>query len=496
MRTWLRNLRKAFRAARPRRPAGRRHRPALEALDDRRLLTGGFVQTNLVADTAGVAAHTDTNLVNAWGIAFGPGGPFWIANNGTGTSTLYDGTGATAGAPVGIPPLAATPTATAAPTGTVFNGNANEFLVNGPGTAAFFLFATEDGTISAWDGGASAVLKVDNAAGSDVYKGLALANQGGSDFLYATDFRHGVVDVFNSSFQAPGPGGPPSTFTDPALTAMGFAPFGIQNIGGNLFVTFAKQDAAKHDDVAGPGNGFIDVFTPNGTMVQRLVSNGALNSPWGLAVAPAGFGSFGGDLLVGNFGDGGINAFNPSTGASLGPLTDTSGTPIKIDGLWGLAFGGGGLAGSPDTLFFTAGPAGETHGLFGSLQAVTNNPPPPPPPPPAAALTDVSAVVSVTLVKSKHHHNPNQLQETVRNNSGSVITGPLFVILDGLPKKVRLRDASGSAQAHGKPGDPFETINLSAFEPGQTVNLSLAFRNPGGKHIHFSTIVLAGPGTV
>ena len=487
MRTWLENLRKVFGAARPRRPAGRRHRPALEALEDRCLLTGGFVQTNLVADQAGVAAHTDPNLVNAWGISFGPGGPFWISDNNSGMTTLYDSTGATQGGPFKIPPPTATPTATAAPTGTVFNGNGSEF------GGAPFLFSTEDGTISAWNGAASAVLKVDNSASGTVYKGLALASDGGSDFLYAADFNHGVVDVFNSSFQAPGASGPPSTFTDPTLTGQGFAPFGIQNIGGNLFVTFAKQDAAKHDDLPGSGNGFIDVFAPDGTRLKQLVSHGPLNSPWGLALAPAGFGSFGGDLLVGNFRDGGINAFNPSTGASLGPLTDTNGNAIHIDGLWALAFGGGGLAGSPNTLFFTAGPAMESHGLFGSLQFVPGTSPGPTP---TSGLTDVSAMVSVTPVKSKHHHNPNQMQVMVQNNSGSVITGPLFVILDGLPKKVRLRNPSGSAQAHGKPGDPFVTINLSAFEPGQAVSLSLAFRNPGNKHIHFSTIVLAGTGTV
>jgi uncharacterized protein (TIGR03118 family) len=475
-----------FRAARPPRPATRR-RPTVEPLEDRCLPATGFLQSNLVADTAGVAAHTDANLVNAWGISFLPGGPFWIADNGTGVSTLYDSTGATAGAPVTIPPPAGS-TATAAPTGTVANGNPNEFLVNGPGTAALFLFDTEDGTISAWDGGASAVRKVDHSADGTVYKGLALASQGGSDFLYATDFNHGQVDVFNSSFQAAG------TFTDAALTARGFAPFGIQNLGGNLFVTFAKQDAAKQNDVGGAGNGFIDVFAPDGTMMRRLVSNGPLDSPWGLALAPAGFGPFGGDLLVGNFRDGTINAFDPATGRSLGPLADLNGNPIQIPGLWTLAFGGGGLAGSPDTLFFTAGPGDEQHGLFGSLQAVTTNPPGPGPAG-SSGLMDVSALVSVTPVKSSRH-NPRRVQVTVKNDSGSAIQGPLFVVLDGLPKKVWLRNASGSAQAHGQPGDPFVTLNLSTFEPGQSVGLTLMFSNPKNRPVHFSTVVLAGTGTV
>ena len=487
MRTWLKSVRNVFRVARPRRPAGRR-RPALEPLEDRCLLATGFVQTNLVADTAGVAAHMDPNLINAWGIAFGPGGPFWIADNGTGVSTLYDSTGASAGPPVTVPPpTGGTPPS--APTGTVFNGNANEFLVGGPGTASIVLFATEDGTISGWDGAtASATLKVNNSATGTVYKGLALASQGTSDFLYATDFNHGDVAVFNSSFQ------PAGTFTDPALTAQGFAPFGIQNIGGNLFVTFAKQDATKQNDVGGPGNGFIDVFKPDGTMLKRLVSNGPLDSPWGLALAPAGLGSFAGDLLVGNFKNGAINAFDPNTGASLGPLKDTAGNALVIDGLWSLAFGGGGSAGSPDTLFFTAGPGGEHHGLFGSLQAVTTTPPGGPG---ATGLTDVSAVVSVTPVKARHHHpNPRQEEVTLKNNSGSAIQGPLVVILDGLPKKVRLKNAAGTAKAHGKPGDPFATVNVSTFAAGQTLSLTLLFSNPRNVPVHFRTVVLAGTGTV
>ena len=480
--TWLKSLR---RVARPSRPARmpRRHRPALEPLESRCLLTTVFVQTNLVADTSGVAAHMDSNLVNAWGISFGPSGPFWIADNGKGVSTLYDGSGATAGAPVPVPPPTGS-SAVSTPTGTVFNGNSSEFLVGGPGTSAFFLFATEDGTISGWDGGASAVLKVDNSASGTVYKGLALATQGTSDFLYATDFNHGQVDVFNSSFQ------PAGTFTDSTLTNQGFAPFGIQNIGGNLFVTFAKQDAAKHDDVAAPGNGFIDVFKPDGTMIKRLVSNGPLDSPWGLALAPASFGPFAGDLLVGNFGDGGINAFNPNTGASLGPLTDPSGHPIHIDGLWGLAVGNGAGAGDPNTLYFTAGPAHESHGLFGSLQALTTLPGGPP-----AGLLDVSALVSVTPVKSRHH-NPRQEQVTVKNNAGTALPGPLFIILDGLPKKVRLRNASGFTTAHATRGDPFVRLNLAELAAGQSVSLTLLFSNPNNKALHFRTEVLAGTGTV
>jgi uncharacterized protein (TIGR03118 family) len=340
-----------------------------------------FVQTNLVSDGAVPAASTDPNLVNPWGLVASPTSPWWVNDNGSGFSTLYTGTGTKLGLEVTIPPPAGSPAeTTAAPTGIVFNGNTSEFLVNGPGTAAHFIFATEDGTISAWNGGTSAVLKVDNSAvpspGSGaVYKGLALANSGGADFLFASNFRAGTVDVFDSSFHqvtlASG------AFTDPRLPK-GYAPFGIESItppGSSqslLFVTYAKQNAAKHDDVAGMGHGFVDVFDTSGHLLQRVASRGTLNSPWGLAVAPSNFGKFSGDLLVGNFGDGRINAFKFPQGrshrfASAGQLAGMNGKPVKIDGLWGLAFGNGAGAGPTNTLFFTAGVNHEANGLFGTL---------------------------------------------------------------------------------------------------------------------------------
>jgi len=206
-----------------------------------------------------------------------------------------------------------------------------------------------------------------------VYKGLALDSSHGSDFLYATNFRSGNVDVFDSTFK------PAGSFTDSSLTAQGFAPFGIQKIGDNLFVTFAKQDTAKHDDVAGPGNGFIDEFSPTGTMLRRFASNGSLNSPWGLAVAPAGFGPFGGDLLVGNFGDSHVSVYDIKTGAFLGQLSDALGQPFTLNGgvggsdtkgLWGITFGNGGNGGDPNTLFFAAGINDEADGLFGEVRVV------------------------------------------------------------------------------------------------------------------------------
>src|SRR5438094_2705672 len=319
-----------------------------------------YVQTNLVSDIPGLAANTDPNLVNPWGIAFGPTSPFWISDNHTGLSTVYRGSGEIVPLVVTIPPPGGSPAGTqASPTGAVFNGSAD---FNGD----LFLFATEDGTIAGWNGGTSAIREVDNSGASAVYKGIAIAG----DLLYATNFSAGTIDVFNSSF---GLTTVPGGFVDPTLPA-GFAPFNIENIGGQLFVTYAKQDADKHDDVAGPGNGFVDVFNTDGVLQKRLVSQGVLNSPWGMAVAPAGFGPFGGDLLIGNFGDGTINAFNPSTGNLLGTLEDSNGQPIVNQGLWGLQFGNNNATFDPHALYFTAGiPGGgsvEDHGLFGKLQPV------------------------------------------------------------------------------------------------------------------------------
>jgi uncharacterized protein (TIGR03118 family) len=319
-----------------------------------------YFQTNLTSDLPGVAQNHDPNLVNPWGIAFAPNTPFWISDNGSGLSTLYNGAGQAIPLVVTIPPPAggtspAAPTGVVANTGTGFGGS-------------HFIFATEDGTISAWTGGTSATLEVDNSASGAVYKGLTLGNNGGSELLYAANFNSGNVDVFNSSFaQVTVPGG----FSDPGIPA-GYAPFDIQNIGGMLYVTYALQDSQKHDDVAGPGHGFVDVFNTAGMLQGRLISQGALNSPWGLALAPSTFGPFGGDLLVGNFGDGEIDAYDPTTGAFLGVLTDSMGNPLIDQGLWGLAFGNGSNGFSTNSLYFTAGIPGpgnvEDHGLFGVIQ--------------------------------------------------------------------------------------------------------------------------------
>jgi uncharacterized protein (TIGR03118 family) len=273
-----------------------------------------------------------------------------------------------------IPPPSSTPGATAAPTGNVFNSTSDFVVTEGSKSGpSLFLFATEDGTISGWNPSVDAthaILAVDNAnvTSGPVYKGLALGHNGSGNFLFAANFRFGTVDVFNATFAKV------SSFTDKALASdcplpnQCFAPFGIQNLGGNLFVTFALQNAAHHDDVAGQGNGFVDVFDTSGNLLRRFASHGSLNSPWGLALAPAKFGTFSHDILVGNFGDGRINAFDPASGTFMGQLQDQNGHPITINGLWGIAFGNGGLAGDSITLFFASGLNDEADGLFGSIE--------------------------------------------------------------------------------------------------------------------------------
>src|SRR6516225_9874167 len=335
-----------------------------------------YRQINLVSDQAGKANLRDPDLVNAWGLAASPGtnaspgSPLWVADNGTDKATLYVGTGPASVAKV---PLVVSVTG-AAPTGQVFNADPNAFVVSdsqGNSGPALFIFDTENGTIDGWAPNVnpngtnpSTVTEVarDNGANA-VYKGLAIATVKGKSFLYATNFRSGRVEAYDSTFTPVElPGG---LFVDPGLPS-GYGPFGIAEIKGMLYVTFAKQDATLHDDTAGPGHGFVDVFTNNGAFVRRLVTRGALNSPWGLALAPRSFGRFGGDLLVGNFGNGLINVYNATNGAWLGRLSQRNGLPIQIDGLWGLMFGNGNAAGTNE-LIFSAGPSKESHGLLGKI---------------------------------------------------------------------------------------------------------------------------------
>jgi uncharacterized protein (TIGR03118 family) len=324
-----------------------------------------YVQTDLVSDVGGLAKNQDVNLVNPWGIALSATSPLWVANNGTGVSSLYNGAGDIQSLVVSVPPASGVnPPST--PTGIVFNGGAG-FEVE-PGRPSRFIFATEGGTISGWNPAAaptSGLLKVDNSASGAIYTGLAMANTGSGDLLYAANFHAGTIDVFDSMFSATALGG---AFTDPNLPS-GYAPFNVQNLGGQLYVTYALQDAQGMDRLVGPGTGFVDVFDPSGNLLHRLISSGPLNAPWGLALAGPDFGAFGNALLVGNFGDGRINAFDPTSGYLLGTLQDSQGNAIEIDGLWGLTFGNGGNGGDKNDLYFTAGIQHETHGLFGEIAA-------------------------------------------------------------------------------------------------------------------------------
>jgi len=315
----------------------------------------GYSQTNLVANTAGVANHTDPQLSNPWGISFIPGQDFWIANNNGGTATLYDAHGNKDSMVVGIPSAAVNPCNPGCPTGAVANTLSGYF-----GNGAF-LFDTEDGIVANWTGQGNAVVAVDNSAGGAVYKGLALLTNGQGTFLLAANFNSGKIDVFDRNFN---PAQLTGTFTDPNLPA-GYAPHGVHVIGSVIYVAYAMQDAAKHDPMIGAGLGIVDMFDMNGNFTSTFASGGTLNAPWGVVATPASFGTFSSAVLVGNFGDGTINAFD-NTGHFLGQVKDSAGNVITNPGLWDMVFGAGGT-GDPNTLYFTAGGANQTTGLFATL---------------------------------------------------------------------------------------------------------------------------------
>jgi uncharacterized protein (TIGR03118 family) len=364
-----------------------------------RAQANSYKQTNLVSDTQGLAPVTDPNLVNPWGICIIPGEPFWIADNASpmGVTSLYNTAGAIQGAFSIAPPAGSSNPAT--PTGCVGN-SAGGFTLDG--SSSIFIFDTEDGTISGWTGGTSSILAVDNSAKPTVatgavYKGLALVTNSSGRFLLATNFRSGQVEIYDTTFketQALGVG----AFNDPALPTVptgsgspGYAPFGVHVITVNntsmVVVTYALQDTPMHDPLKMPGTGFVDLFSTSGAMVSRITSDSHLNAPWGVVVPPAGFGgSLAGDLLIGNFGDGAINAYNFSTGAFINQMKDSNGAPILNASLWDMVFGGGGAqSGDPNTMYITAGLTNEMHGLFA---AITANATPP------AATADFSIAAS------------------------------------------------------------------------------------------------------
>ncbi len=320
-----------------------------------------YSQTNLVSDTGVGSAKKDANLVNAWGLSRSSGSPWWVSNNGSNTSTLYAGDGSVASLVVSVP---------GGPTGTIFNGTP-DFSLNGKPAA--FVFVSEDGSVSAWNGGTVATVVASKA--SAVYKGLALGVSNGQNYLYAANFHSGQIDVLDKNFHYVNRSDSDDRDRDDQSfsigdSSRGYSPFNIQNLGGTLFVTFAKQDAARHDEVDGPGKGFVAAFTTSGRLLRVFESGPWLNAPWGLALAPGDFGPFSHQLLVGNFGSGQIAAYNLESGRFQGLMLDASGTTLAIDGLWGLSFGNGKQAGALNALYFSAGPNGESNGLFGTLTAL------------------------------------------------------------------------------------------------------------------------------
>jgi uncharacterized protein (TIGR03118 family) len=363
-----------------------------------------YTQTNLVSDFPATppAVIPDANLINSWGLVHGPGTPWWISNNNGGTSTLYDTSGLNPANPANqTPPPVLNPVANVplnapgntpgngvviknapsqpppgSPTGVLFNGNPNAFLL-APGKPALFIWVTEDGTVQGWNPGVNittAIIKVDhsqvpNAANGAVYKGATIIEDDGKEFLLAANFRSGRIDVFDTNFKQVHLS--EDDFDDDDMPR-DFAPFDVQSIGRNVYVSYAKQNGPKHDNVPGEGLGFVTVFSRDGKRLQRLEHGPWFNSPWGIALAPGDFGEFSHAILIGNFGDGTIAAFNAITGKFIGNVKNPDGTVLAIDGLWSLQFGNGGASGPGSTLFFTAGPNGEANGLFGTLTPVNS----------------------------------------------------------------------------------------------------------------------------
>jgi len=330
---------------------------------------GNYIVHNLVSNQPNVADHQDVNLQNAWGIVFGPTTPVWVSDNSSGVATVYDGTGNPI--MVGNPPAPLVVTIPGGfPTGITFNPSASDFQIScgSPATVgpAAFLWATENGIIAAWkvDCGSTALTIPTTATPKGVYKGIAIAGNGDKDFrLFAADLFNEKIQVFDSNFM---PTTVPGGFADPNLPP-GFAPFNILNLQGNLYVAYAFHVAGDHDETAGPGLGIVDVFDADGFLIERLATGGPLNAPWGMAIAPADFGKFSGMFLVGNFGDGTINAFDTKNNTFAGQLRTGNGQVLVIDGLWGIAFGNNFRAQPANTLFFAAGPNGENDGLYGTI---------------------------------------------------------------------------------------------------------------------------------
>lgn len=433
-----------------------------------------YIQHNLVSDIAGMADNTDSHLVNPWGISESTGSPFWVSNQGSATSTLYNGAGVANATIVAIPAGATKQPATG-PTGQVQNSSTGFVLANGK--AASFIFDTLDGTISAWNGGTAATVMVDNSSNGASYTGLALNAAGPT--IYAANFSSGKIEAYGTNFTATTTAG---GFADPNLPS-GYVPYNIANLGGKLYVTYALQNSTKTGPTAGVGNGLVDVFDVNGNLLQRLVSNGPLNAPWGVAIAPANWGAFGGALLVGNFVDGKINAFNLTTGASLGALQAQNGSAIAIPGLWALIFGNGKTGGDQNTLYFAAGIQSEAHGLLGAIappsniQTINNG---------ASLVTSTAITPGEVVLINGGTIGPSPLVSGVTpTTAGAAMATTLStttVTFNGTPAPVLYASASGTAVvvpyelagstsasvviAYGSQTTPAVTIPVAASAPG------------------------------
>ena len=410
--------------------------------------TNSYKQTNLTGDTAGGAANVDPMLINPWGIAYFPNKPFWISDNNSGFSTLYNQNGVPAGQfTVPAPAGSGNP---ATPTGIAANLSQSGFNVNGQ--ASEFIFDTEDGTISGWNGSDPVTITVDNSRLGAVYKGLALITNNTGSFLLATNFNSGAVEVYDSRFHSTTLAG---AFSDPALPA-GYAPFGIHAVNGQVVVTYALQDQAKHDPVHQAGAGYVNLFDANGNFIRRIASQGTLNAPWGAVIPPAGFGAFGAKLLIGNFGDGTISAFDFTSGNFLDQMKDTNGALIVNASLWDMVFGGGGPAGDPNTMYITAGLTNEQHGLFASIVPNAGAPP-------ATADFTVSAMPT---------------SATVTIGQGATIQ----VTVDGLNGFASAVQFSCS----GEPANSICTFSPASVTPANggmaSTNLTLSTRMPGGTY--------------
>jgi len=398
-----------------------------------------YKQTNLSANMAGLASHTDAQLSNPWGISFVPGDVFWVANNNGGTSTTYDAQGNKQSITVGIPGASVSPCSPGCPTGTVAN-TTTDF------GGALFLFATEDGILASWNGTANARVVVDNSPANAVYKGLAFLSNSAGNFLLAANFRSGAIDVFDRNFQ-------PATlsagnFTDPNLP-VGYAPHGVRVINNAVFVTYAQQDAARHDPMSGAGLGLVDLFQTDGKFMRRMASGGTLNAPWGVVAASANFGTFSNAILVGNFGDGAISAYD-ANGNFLGQVTDSNGRVITNPGLWDMVFGAGGT-GDPNTLYFTAGGPAQTSGLFATLV------------PTAAAAADFTLALSAP---SASVMRGGSTAVTIGASTSGGFNTPISLSCSGLPAGVTCSFAPSSITPGGSAASSTLTIAVgSSYVP-------------------------------